>query len=117
MSNGRRRRPAQGRPTGQASSRDGSGGRGSPARRRPSDADFWGRSSESPPEPVAKITPATDPAALPRSLGDPPLGPNPAAAAHHLAVIYEEAVRAGTALAAASGLVAEVDLPSEDPPA
>jgi hypothetical protein len=54
---------------------------------------------------VAKIRPTGDPAALPRSLGDPPLGPNPAAAAHHLAVIYEEAVRAGTALAAASGLL------------
>jgi hypothetical protein len=66
---------------------------------------------------VEKIRPAVDPAALPRSLGDPPLGPNPAAAAHHLAVIYEEAVRAGTALAAASGLVADDDLPSGDAPA
>jgi hypothetical protein len=98
MSNGRRRR-------------------GSPARRRPSDAEFWGRPLESPPPPVARITPAADPAALPRSLGDPPLGPNPAAAAHHLAVIYEEAVRAGTALAAASGLVAEEELPPADFPA
>jgi hypothetical protein len=58
---------------------------------------------------VAKIRPTGDPAALPRSLGDPPLGPNPAAAAHHLAVIYEEAVRAGTALAAASGLLDDED--------
>ncbi len=110
MSNNRRR-PAQGRPQGPAAS----GGRNTPARRRPSDADFWGRPSDSPAQPAAKITPATDPAALPRSLGDPPLGPNPAAAAHHLAVIYEEAVRAGTALAAASGLVADEDLPSGDP--
>jgi hypothetical protein len=40
-----------------------------------------------------------------RSLGDPPLGPNPATAAHHLTAIYEEAVRAATALAAANGIL------------
>jgi hypothetical protein len=33
------------------------------------------------------------------------LGPNPATAAHHLTAIYEEAVRAATALAAANGLL------------
>ncbi|MGH9037939.1 MAG: hypothetical protein ACRD0O_19450 [Acidimicrobiia bacterium] len=113
----RRRRPAQGRAgTGQspapnkASSggRPSSGGRSNPARRRTSDVDFWGRPGDVPP-PVTRIRPTGDPAALPRSLGDPPLGPNPAAAAHHLAVIYEEAVRAGTALAAASGLLDEQD--------
>lgn len=111
----RRRRPASGRPGGQGSGppRSGSSGRGSPASRRMSDADFWGRPAEAPAV-AEKIRPATDPAALPRSLGDPPLGPNPAAAARHLAVIYEEAVRAGTALAAASGLVADEDLPSGD---
>ncbi len=115
----RRRRPASGRPTGQGSAqpRSASGGRNnSSAPRRTSDADFWGRPGESPPA-VERIRPAVDPAALPRSLGDPPLGPNPAAAAHHLAVIYEEAVRAGTALAAASGLVDDDDLPSGDAPA
>src|SRR5688572_23175577 len=110
MSNGggggggnRRRRPARGRPGGGESSgpnppnRATSGRRSPPARRRSAEADFWGRAAESP-SPVAKIRPTSDPAALPRSLGDPPLGPNPAAAANHLAVIYEEAVRAGTAL-------------------
>jgi len=35
--------------------------------------------------------------AVVRSLGDPPLGPNPATAAHHLTAIYEEAVKAATA--------------------
>jgi hypothetical protein len=49
-------------------------------------------------------------------LGDPPLGPNPAAAAHHLAVIYEEAVRAGTALAAASGLLEDEGAPTGTTP-
>ena len=120
----RRRRPAKGRSgTGQSAApnrtssggrssstgrssggRSSSGGRGAPAPRRTSEVDFWGRPDDVPP-PVTRIRPTADPAALPRSLGDPPLGPNPAASAHHLAVIYEEAVRAGTALAAASGLL------------
>jgi hypothetical protein len=46
-----------------------------------------------------------DPTALLRSLGEPPLGSNPAAAQHHLAVVYDEAVRAAIALAAANGLL------------
>ena len=53
---------------------------------------------------VERIRPTLDPAALPRSLGDPPLTPD-TAAAHHVAVVYEEAVRAATALAAANGLL------------
>ncbi|HEY8527046.1 MAG TPA: hypothetical protein VIL48_18890 [Acidimicrobiales bacterium] len=53
---------------------------------------------------VERIRPTPDPGALPRSLGDPPLTPD-TAAAHHVAVVYEEAVRAATALAAANGLL------------
>jgi hypothetical protein len=53
---------------------------------------------------VERIRPTLDPGALPRSLGDPPLTPD-TAAAHHVAVVYEEAVRAATALAAANGLL------------
>lgn len=76
---------------------------------RPTDA-FWGRSEENPAAP-APITPTRDPSAVPRSLGDPPLSLNPAAAQHHLAVVYEEAVKAATALAAANGLL---DLGDDD---
>lgn len=89
-----------------------------PAPRRPSAADFWGGA----PGPEAdgdggggregallRIDPTPDPGALPRSLGDPPLGPNPAAAQAQLAAVYEEAVRAATALAAANGLLATED--------
>ena len=113
----RQRRPTKGRPGASKSSvpnKTASGGRTSPARRHSAEADFWGRPPESPPA-VAKIKPTGAPAALPRSLGDPPLGPNPAAAAHHLAVIYEEAVRAGTALAAASGLLDDDVMDGVDP--
>ena len=65
---------------------------------------FWG--SEAPDEAatVQRIRPTPEPAALPRSLGDPPLTPD-TAAAHHVAVVYEEAVRAATALAAANALL------------
>jgi hypothetical protein len=112
MSSNRRRRPAKGgaakasppaRGSGGGAKGSGGGGRGASARRRPSGADFWGRPGEEPS--AGSIRPTPDPGAVPRSLGDPPLGPNPAAAAGPLAVIYEEAVRAATALAAANGLL------------
>lgn len=69
----------------------------------PSDA-FWGRKDDER-EPPALIVPTRDPSAIPRSLGDPPLSHNAAASQHHLAVVYEEAVKAATALAAANGLL------------
>jgi len=79
---------------------------------RPSDA-FWGRREETP-APAAPITPTLDPSAVPRSLGDPPLSINAAAAQHHLSVVYEEAVKAATALAAANGLL-DVRAGPDDP--
>ena len=72
--------------------------------RRPGDSSaqrFWGDPSAKRSEPTP-IRPTPDPGALVRSLGNPPLSP---AAAHQLAVVYEEAVRAATALAAANGLL------------
>jgi hypothetical protein len=65
---------------------------------------FWGRVDDSTAAPE-RISPTPEPAALPRSLGSPPLAPGSAAA--HLAVVYEEAVRTATALAAANGLLAD----------
>ena len=79
-------------------------GRRPRARRRSGGTDFWGKATEGPPS-ERKVRPTIDPGAVVRSLGDPPLGPNPATAAHHLTAIYEEAVRAATALAAANGLL------------
>jgi hypothetical protein len=79
-------------------------------RRRPApsnagpDQGFWGESRKRAPAPNP-INPTPDPAALPRSLGNPPF--TVATAADQLAVVYEEAVRAATALAAANGLLAE----------
>ena len=75
----------------------------------PPDA-FWGR-AEDRPAPPSPIVPTRNPAAIPRSLGDPPLSAKPGEAQHHLSVVYEEAVRAATALAAANGLL---DTPGSD---
>lgn len=94
-----RGRGGQGQPQPAGGNRSSSGGR-----RRSGGADFWGRPTEGPPS-DRKVRPTIDPGAVVRSLGDPPLGPNPATAAHHLTAIYEEAVRAATALAAANGLL------------
>ncbi len=71
--------------------------------------EFWGRREDQPAAPP--IVPTREPSAIPRSLGDPPLSSNPAASQHHLAVVYEEAVKAATALAAANGLL---DLPATE---
>ncbi|HUE59027.1 MAG TPA: hypothetical protein VMO88_05550 [Acidimicrobiales bacterium] len=79
------------------------------ASRRLAEQRFWGR-IETEAEPV-KITPTGDPAAVVRSLGAPPLPLDPGQVERHLTAVYEEAVRAATALAAANGLLAE----DEDP--
>lgn len=71
----------------------------------PADA-FWGK-AEVTPVTAQPIRPTRDADAVPRSLGEPPLAPNPAAAQRQLAVVYEEAVRTATALAAANGLLAD----------
>ncbi|HLM65171.1 MAG TPA: hypothetical protein VK306_12795 [Acidimicrobiales bacterium] len=92
---------------GGAHGQGGQGGKGHQGGGQSSDAvaTFWSEPDEepTPPEP---IRPTSMPAAIPHSLGEPPLQPE-AAAAHHLAVVYEEAVRAATALAAANGLLAD----------
>ena len=101
-----RKRRTRGRPGGAGQSQQSGNSRSQAAsgRRRSGGADFWGRPSDGPPS-DRKVRPTIDPGAVVRSLGDPPLGPNPATAAHHLTAIYEEAVRAATALAAANGLL------------
>jgi hypothetical protein len=61
---------------------------------------------QSAPPPVEAIRPTTDPAAVVRSLGAPPFSMDASVAERHLTAVYEEAVRAATALAAANGLLA-----------
>ena len=83
------------------------------ARRRRSPA---ARSAElwrpvAPIDDVAPIAPTPDPAALLRSLGEPPLQGQGVIAEHYLAAAVEQAAGLATALAAASGLLAQ---PVED---
>jgi hypothetical protein len=104
--NSRKRRSGRNRQGGGQSQQ---GGNRSSGRRRSGGTDFWGKPTEGPPS-DRKVRPTIDPGAVVRSLGDPPLGPNPATAAHHLTAIYEEAVRAATALAAANGLLEDDEI-------
>ncbi|HET9076135.1 MAG TPA: hypothetical protein VFN68_04320 [Acidimicrobiales bacterium] len=76
------------------------------ASRRLAEQRFWGTGYE--PAPVTtSIRPTPEPGVLVRSLGAPPLSFDPNVSLRHLTAVYEEAVRAATALAAANGLLAE----------
>ena len=60
------------------------------------------------PEP-APITPVSDPTALLRSLGDPPLQGQGAVAEHYLGHVVERAANLAAALAASAGLLGSPD--------
>ena len=70
-----------------------------------SPADFW-KAVPNPGRP-ADITPASDPTALLRSLGRPPL--DQAGADRYLAAVAERAAGLATALAAVAGILATVE--------
>jgi uncharacterized Zn finger protein len=76
------------------------------ATKRLAEQKFWGSNYE-PASMAVSIRPTSDPGVLVRSLGAPPLAMDPAVAVRHLTAVYEEAVRAATALAAANGLLSE----------
>jgi hypothetical protein len=80
-----------------------------PRRRRPKRGkpatDLW-RDVPAPAAPDA-ITPAADPTALLRSLGDPPLTGQSVMAGRYMAAVVQRAAGLATALAAAGGLLAE----------
>jgi hypothetical protein len=97
MSNAKRKQPQS-----QRRRRQGSKGKQKPV-------DLW---RPVPPLPeVRPITPAGDPTALLRSLGDPP-SPMPGAAEIAVAQVIDRAAGLATALAAAGGLLA---VPGEEP--
>jgi hypothetical protein len=78
------------------------------ASRRLAEQRFWGTNYE-PSSAPGDIRPTNDAGVLVRSLGPPPLAMDPALAVRHLTAVYEEAVRAATALAAANGLLVDPD--------
>ena len=75
--------------------------------------DMW-RAVPEAPEPD-DITPAVDPTALLRSLGDPPLHGQRVAAGHHLAAVLEVAARLATGLAASADLLAPEGVDDAEP--
>lgn len=88
----RRRKPQGGRKRG------GGGGGG-----KPKVFDLWRPVPLVPPP--QSIRPASDPAALLRSLGPPPLPGQGAVSEHYLAAVAERAAGLAVALAAAGGLL------------
>ena len=69
--------------------------------------DLWRPVPQLPP--ATPIAQATEPAALVRSLGHPPLAEQSVVAEHYLAAVVERAATLATALAAAGGLLAVPD--------
>ena len=67
-------------------------------------ASFWGDPTALP-TPHADVRMTGDPAAVPRSLGPPPLPGHETAAEHYFAAVYDRAVTTAGALAAAGGLI------------
>jgi hypothetical protein len=67
-------------------------------------AGFWGE-PDALPAMARDVRITDDPAAVPRSLGMPPLPGHEAVAEHYFTVVYERAVATAGALAAAGGLI------------
>jgi hypothetical protein len=67
-------------------------------------ASFWGDPARLP-SPQGDVRMTADPAAVPRSLGPPPLPGHENAAEHYFAAVYDRAVTTAGALAAAGGLI------------
>jgi len=100
--------------------------RGSSRSRRPRDAqqrreprpqtpaEFWGDPAALPPaRRDVRIT--ADPAAVPRSLGTPPLPGSETVAEHYFEAVYDRAVHLAAALAAAGGMISPEDLQDDHP--
>lgn len=69
---------------------------------------FWGDPTAEVPPPQL-VAPASEPAAVVRSLGPPPLGAHDKVAEHYFTAVYDKAVGLASALAAAGGLLATGD--------
>lgn len=65
---------------------------------------FWGEASALPTE-QREVRMTSDPAAVPRSLGPPPLPGHENVAEHYFAAVYDRAVTTAGALAAAGGMI------------
>ena len=108
----RSRRNAQTSPTPRRNGQNGQ----QPARApKTPDRVFWGDPAAEAP-PVPRIRPVSEPAAVVRSLGPPPLGAHEKVAEHYFVAVYDKAVNLASALAAAGGLLDTDDESSEEQP-
>ncbi len=97
-------------------------GRGGPPRRGNEDgakpretedeSTFWGDPADLP-SARSDVRITDRPAAVPKSLGPPPLPGHEAVSEHYFGVVYDRAVMTGGALAAAGGLIDPEDLTGE----
>jgi hypothetical protein len=71
--------------------------------------DFWGDAAKLP-SAEGSVRIASDPSAVVRSLGRPPLQGHETIAAHYFDAVYERAVTLASALAAAGNLIEPEDL-------
>ena len=93
-----------GRGDGARSSKSGSRKRGRRPPARRDQAGFWGEADKLPTA-QSDIRITDDPAAMPRSLGPPPLPGHETIAANYFIAVYDRAVTTAGALAAAGGLI------------
>jgi hypothetical protein len=89
-----------------------SGRRRKPRKTTADPAEFWGASEALPSEKL-NVRIASDPSAVVRSLGRPPLSGHHNAAEHYFAAVYERAVSLAGALAAAGDLIEPDELMHE----
>jgi len=85
-------------------SRSGGGPQRTRGRQQRIGVSFWGDPAKLP-SPQGDVRMTADPAAVPRSLGPPPLPGHENAAEHYFAAVYDRAVTTAGALAAAGGLI------------
>lgn len=97
------------------------GGGGSQRRRKPgggnqqrqTGADFWG-DVEQLPTSRPEVRVSEDPAAVARSLGQPPLAGHEVIAEAYFTAVYDRAVTLAGALATAAGLLSHDEQPDDD---
>jgi len=82
-------------------------------RNQPDPVEFWGDPTQLP-ETETGVHITDEPAAVPRSLGPPPLPGHEQIAANYFAVVYDRAVATAGALAAAGGLIDPTGLIGDD---
>ncbi|HEX9888361.1 MAG TPA: hypothetical protein VGA69_02700, partial [Nitriliruptorales bacterium] len=78
-------------------------------RQRPQGVGFWGEADKLP-EPDTTVRISSDPAAVPRSLGHPPLPGHERIAQNYFELVYTRAAATAGAVAAAGGLIEPDDL-------